>query len=163
MGEQSAKEVNGGTNGRSFMKALLRDMRALETMLDKGMFETRNRRIGAEQEMFLVDRDLRPAPVAAEILEENIDPRIVGELARFNLEANVSPRRFEGPCFSELEAELREVVQIATMRAAKHDARVVLAGIQDTLVCTDTGMATQASMDSATCRAEKRIIRKSRC
>ena len=95
MGEQSAKEVNGGTNGRSFMKALLRDMRALETMLDKGMFETRNRRIGAEQEMFLVDRDLRPAPVAAEILEENIDPRIVGELARFNLEAVVRRQQQE--------------------------------------------------------------------
>ena len=129
MGDPNASELNGGASGRSFMKALLRDMRALETMLERGMFETQNRRIGAEQEMFLVDRDMRPAPVAPQILEANVDPRLVGELARFNLEANVSPRRFEGPCFSELEAELREMVDIATMRAAEHQARVVLAGI----------------------------------
>lgn len=129
MGEQSARDVNGTESGRAFMKALLRDMRALETMLERGMFETHKRRIGAEQEMFLVDRDLRPAPVAAELLQENVDPRLVGELARFNLEANVNPRLFEGLCFSQLETELREVVHIAQMRAAKHDAQVVLAGI----------------------------------
>ena len=119
------------------MKALLRDMRALEMMLERGMFETENRRIGAEQEMFLVDRDLHPAPVSPEILQENVDPRIVGELARFNLEANVTPRRFEGLCFSELEAELREVVEIAQMRAASHGAQVVLAGILPSLRLED--------------------------
>ena len=119
------------------MKALLRDMRALEMMLERGMFETENRRIGAEQEMFLVDRDLRPAPVSPEILAENVDPRIVGELARFNLEANVNPRLFEGLCFSALETELREVVEIAQMRAASHGAQVVLAGILPSLRLED--------------------------
>ena len=37
------------------MRAILADLRALERMLDEGMFETGVRRIGAEQEMFLID------------------------------------------------------------------------------------------------------------
>ncbi len=140
MGQDITGQARTPAETRAYTKALLRDVRALERMLAEGRFETGVRRIGAEQEMFLVDRDLRPAPVAAELLAENVDPRIVGELARFNLEANVSPRLFEGLCFSELETELKEVVQIATMRAANHDARVVLSGILPTLRLEDLSL-----------------------
>ena len=38
-------------------------------MLDMDMFETGVRRIGAEQEMFLVDQASRPAPIAMEVLD----------------------------------------------------------------------------------------------
>ena len=41
---------------RAFMKAILADVHALERMLDEDRFETGVRRIGAEQEMFLLDR-----------------------------------------------------------------------------------------------------------
>jgi hypothetical protein len=43
------------------MKAILNDLRALEQMLKDGLVESGIRRIGAEQEMFLVDSDLGPA------------------------------------------------------------------------------------------------------
>ena len=41
---------------RAFMKAILADLHALERMLTEDRFETGIRRIGAEQEMFLLDR-----------------------------------------------------------------------------------------------------------
>ena len=51
------------------MKALLADVHALETMLEEGMVESGIRRIGAEQEMFLVDELGRPVPKALEVLD----------------------------------------------------------------------------------------------
>ena len=48
-------------------------------------------RVGAEQEMFLIDRYLRPAPVSLSVLEHANDQRLTTEIARFNLEANLTP------------------------------------------------------------------------
>jgi protoporphyrinogen oxidase len=45
------------------------------------------RRVGAEQEMFLVDSSMRPAPLAAEVISRIADARLTTEIARFNLEA----------------------------------------------------------------------------
>ena len=69
MGEQN---VNGLDDARrkTFTKALLNDVRALEIMLEEGRFETGIRRIGAEQEMFLVDGSLHAAPLVMQLLEK---------------------------------------------------------------------------------------------
>ena len=85
-----------------------RDVRALELMLESDAFDG-NRRIGAEQEMFLVDPAGRPAPVAIDVLERVADARCTTELARFNLEANLTPRAARGDALRRMEAELLEV------------------------------------------------------
>jgi hypothetical protein len=85
MGEQDVDQVVDEHQQRAFMKALLDDLRALEQMLEGGLVESGVRRIGAEQEMFLVDSNLGPAPVAEEVLERLNDSRLVAEIARFNL------------------------------------------------------------------------------
>ena len=66
---------------------MLNDLRALEMMLlADGWIETDVRRIGAEQEMFLVDRNWRPATAALQLLEQIDDPHFTTELGQFNLE-----------------------------------------------------------------------------
>ncbi len=142
MGKHGVAEPKDRDESRAFMKSLLGDVRALERMLETGdLFETARRRIGAEQEMFLVDKQLRPAPVAMEVLRDAGDPRLTTELARFNLEANVSPRLFDASCLSELEQELNEVVRLASDTAHAHHAQVLLAGILPTLRRADLTMA----------------------
>ncbi|MEM7678239.1 MAG: hypothetical protein AAF449_19790, partial [Myxococcota bacterium] len=74
---------------RAFTRSLLEDLYSLEGILERGQIETGVRRIGAEQEMFLVSSGMRPAPVAMEVLKAAKDPRLTTELARFNLEANL--------------------------------------------------------------------------
>ena len=76
MGEHDVTEQSDDFSQRVFVKALLDDVNTLEEMLEKEMFETGIRRIGAEQEMFLVDRTMGPAPVAIELLEKTTDPRL---------------------------------------------------------------------------------------
>jgi len=57
------KEVGSddAASRRELMHAILADVRALERMLRDGWFETGVRRIGAEQELFLVDQAYSPA------------------------------------------------------------------------------------------------------
>ena len=56
MGRHDLPNQHSDEELRSFMKAILADVHALQRMLDEDRFEKGIRRIGAEQEMFLVDR-----------------------------------------------------------------------------------------------------------
>lgn len=122
------------------MKALLDDLRALEEMLETGRFESGVRRIGAEQELFLVDSNLSPAPVAEEVLGRVNDARFVAEIARFNLEANLTPRLLGGDCLRRMEEELTEVLGLAREGARACGADVLLGGILPTLQTGDLGI-----------------------
>ncbi len=133
MGEQNVRQSSDEAERRAFMKALLGEVRAMEEMLDAGMFESGIRRIGAEQEMFLVDQAYRPAMTAMQLLEHLDDPRFTHELGLFNLEANLSPLRLGGDCLRRLEEETLEVMSIAREHAARVDSKVALVGILPTL------------------------------
>jgi len=119
------------------MTALLADLVALERMLEDGQIESGVRRIGAEQEMFLVDRQLRPAPVALEVLDRVGDARLTTEIGKFNLEANLSPQQLGGPGLRLLERELEEVVGLTREGARHFGADVILTGILPTLRLPD--------------------------
>jgi len=67
-------------------------------MIQTGLLESGVKRIGAEQEMFLIDNNFRPAPLSLEILNQAQDPRLTTEIARFNLEANLTPLSLSGGC-----------------------------------------------------------------
>jgi CBS domain-containing protein/gamma-glutamyl:cysteine ligase YbdK (ATP-grasp superfamily) len=119
------------------MKALLEDLRALEYMIATGGFETGVARIGAEQEMFLVDRNMRPAPISLEVLDHAKDSRLTTEIARFNLEANLTPRSLTGRCFQQMEEELNELLSLVRKSAETFGADVLLSGILPTLQKSD--------------------------
>ncbi|MBL8732931.1 MAG: CBS domain-containing protein [Planctomycetes bacterium] len=122
---------------RAFMKAILADVHALERMLDEDRFESGTRRIGAEQEMFLIDRSGRAWCGADAMMKKLAHPQFTYELAQFNLECNLRPQVFGGKCLSAMEAELTELLAMA--RTAAHDmgGGIVLAGILPTLRRSD--------------------------
>lgn len=136
MGQDVTGAATTPEQTRAFSKALLRDLRALERMLGEGRIESGVRRIGAEQEMFLVNEGWRPTPAALQVLEKLEGP-FGTELALFNLEANVEPRMLEGRCFRDLEARLEELVSQVREAAAEIGDQVVLTGILPTLSKSD--------------------------
>ncbi|MCH7547983.1 MAG: CBS domain-containing protein [Candidatus Krumholzibacteriota bacterium] len=140
MGERETKREQSVGEVQEFTRALLNDVRALEQMLEAGMFEKDVRRIGAEQEMFLVDGDLFPAPVSTEVLERMPGSNVGTELALFNLEFNATPRVFGGTCLSELEGELNDVIKRVRAAAAQSGADVILTGILPTLEQSHLGI-----------------------
>lgn len=136
MGEDISGQERTPAQTREYTKALLRDLQALERMLEEGMFETGIRRIGAEQEMFLVNEAWRPASAAMQVLEKLKGPYTT-ELALYNLEANMEPRVLEGRCFSDLDARVRELVDGARVAAHEVGADIALTGILPTLSKSD--------------------------
>jgi len=139
MGRQDVATNQDPAEFRAFTKALLTDLRALEQMIRDGKIESGMRRLGAEQEMFLVDRAWRPAPIADEVLA-NLGPEFTTEIALFNLEVNLPPCVLGGTCFSKLHAMLNDMLGKVQVEAHKHRAEVVLTGILPTLAKSDLSL-----------------------
>ncbi|MEM1215220.1 MAG: CBS domain-containing protein [Bacteroidota bacterium] len=143
MGEQRVSLVKDEQSMHQFMQHLLKDVRAFEYMLNNDWFESDTIRIGAEQEMCLVDLDtFKPAGIGPEVLEKlSKYPWADGELARHNLETNLTPRVFKGKCLSQMEAENTKHQKIIRAQARKMGAEVVLTGILPTLRKFDLDIA----------------------
>ena len=115
----------------TFVRSLLADVQAFEYMLENDWFESDIARIGAEQEMCLVhNKTLKPATINMQILEELGEQNYcVTELAKFNLEINLSPQEFTGQCLSLLEKENLGYLDKIQQVLNGHDASIVLCGI----------------------------------
>ena len=135
MGEQRVTIASEEAVMQRFVKSLLRDVEALEYMLENDWFEKDTIRIGAEQEMCMVYADtFKPAPIAIEALEKMKKYKWVEtELARFNLETNLMPREFKANCLSLLENELRTNLDKIAKKLKPLNAKLILTGILPTL------------------------------
>ncbi len=134
MGEKKIARQFDRAAAREFTRAILDDIRALEVMIDENLIEHDVRRVGAEQEMFLVDQRGMAAPAALRLMEQLAgDPRFQTEVALFNLEANLPPQTLGGPFLRHLERELNDVLAAARSAARAVNAEVLLTGILPTL------------------------------
>ena len=140
MGEQNVRLLSDEATNQAFMRSLLVEVHALERMLDMGLVESGIRRIGAEQEMFLVDKAHKPALKALDILDVIEDENFTHELGLFNLEANLSPRRLDGNCLRLMEEELQDVYRRAREAASRFDCDIALVGILPTLTKNHLGL-----------------------
>ena len=139
MGEAKVKVVRDQKQMQSFVRHLLRDVEAFDFMLKNDWFESDITRIGAEQEMCLVNKEtFKPACINMAALEKMKDwDWVTTELAQFNLETNLSPLEFTGNCLSEMERENTEGLQKIREIVKQFDAEVVLTGILPTLRKSD--------------------------
>lgn len=135
MGEQRVSSVDDQKQMQKFVRSLLNDVAALDYMLENDLFENDIHRIGAEQEMVMVDKNnFKPALVAMEALSKMEHyPWVETELAKFNLETNLDPRKFEKDCFSALEKENTEKLNKIQEVLDGMDTSIVLTGILPTL------------------------------
>lgn len=137
MGEERVKVPESKEQSQKFLKYLLRDVRAMSKMLDEGWFEIDNIRIGAEQEVCLIDHNLKPAPIAMELLEALDDKSFTTELAKFNLETNLDPLLFQGKCLSQMEVNIQKKLDFAREKIKELDGDIALAGVLPTIRKSD--------------------------
>lgn len=143
MGNLDVKQDLEGEQRRRFTRSLLDDVQALERMLDEGLLESGIRRIGAEQELFLIDAAKRPAPISIDVLERLNNKAFTTELARFNLEFNLDPLVLGADCLSRMENEIVTHLALVREAAKAAGADVALVGILPTL---EQGHMTLANM-----------------
>ena len=134
MGEQRVSLVQDKEQMQKFVMSLLKDVKAIEYMLDNDWFESGQTFIGAEQEMVLIDNQtLKPNPIAVEVLEKlSAHKWLETELARFNLETNLQPRHLSGSCFKDMESEITTNLSIIQSALDDFDSSLLLTGILPT-------------------------------
>jgi len=137
MGEHNVHRDADPSVLREFTNHLIQDVRALELMLHEDMFETGVRRIGAEQELFMVDERGEPAPIIEEVLERNTDERIVTELTRFNIEFNMQPLQYGGDCFQKMERATGELIDTVRGLTQEVGGDIAMTGILPTAHLSD--------------------------
>ena len=137
MGEQLVSIGADEERVRRFSRALLDDLGTLEVMCATGLFERGVRRIGAEQEMFLVDRTGRPAPRALDMLRALDDPAFTTEIGLHNLELNLAPCLFGPGCLRGMEARLEDALGRARATASGLGCDILLAGILPSIELAD--------------------------
>ena len=135
MGTQTVNKLTDEQQRAKFIKALLRDVRALEYMLDNDWIESGITRFGAELEMVVVDnKTLKPNNIAMDVLDKMKNMKWVEtELAQFNLEFNLIPREFKGGNFSLMEKEIKGHLKKLDKVLEGFDSTYVLTGILPTL------------------------------
>lgn len=133
MGKEIDQESFSEEERQRFAAQLRGDLAALEILLARPDFGAGEATLGIELELNLVDDHGQPLPRNREILSRVEDARVKLELDRFNLEINGSPRPLRGRPFSDLGAELEEVLAMLRTRAKEQGGRIATIGILPTL------------------------------
>ncbi len=135
MGEQRVTKVSGKRQRQQFVQQLLKDVSSLEYMLDNDWFDNDITRIGAEQEMVIVDKKtFKPSLRAMDVIEVMKDyPWLETELAKFNLEINLEPHELKANCFSKLAEETSYKLNTIQKYASELGIQIILTGILPTL------------------------------
>lgn len=141
MGETKVTRLISRAENQRFITALLKDLHSLKYMLEHDWFEKEPIRIGAEQEMVLVDSYSKPHPIAPKILKRMKNERwLTSELSKFNLEINLTPQVFENDALRNLENEVIKCLHAVQGELDKEDAHIILTGILPTLRKFDLDM-----------------------
>ena len=112
-------------------------------MLDENWFETDTIRIGAEQELCLIDENAKPFFESGKVLEAlgGDSEHFTTEFAKFNLEVNVNPPlEFKGDALSKMENNLQKRVDQVRVAAKQFGAEVLLTGILPTIRKADVSI-----------------------
>lgn len=139
MGDLNVKLIKTKKEQNDFTRYLLEDLHALERMLEEDWFEKGQMHIGAEQEICLIDEHYKPACRAEEILDKIQSDNYTTELAKFNVEVNLSPQPFTGSCFSDMAAELDWELEMLEKALKGTDLSYLTTGILPTLRKFDLG------------------------
>lgn len=133
MGDFRVRKINDAHDRRAMYQQALHDIEAFEFLLKNNRFETGPPKIGAEQELCIVDLQYNPAPSSLQILDKVDDEHYTNELALFNLEINLDPLPLSGACFEGMETELLDLLEKGHRTAATCDTHILMAGILPTL------------------------------
>jgi len=160
MGEEKVKLADSQEETQRFMKFVLKDLRALNKMLKEGdWFETDPIRIGAEQELCLVDEHSKASPRNMEVLDKLNDSNFTTEFAKFNLEINLDPIEFKGDCLSKMEEQLQTKINKVRSVVEGMGGDILLTGILPTIrkVDVDLKNLTPLQRYRALCEAISRL------
>ena len=102
---------------------------------------------GFEQEAWLVDKVFYPAPLNEKFIATAKSELVSAELAKFNIELNVTPLELHGDCLRCFHRELEKNWQDCGRVANKIDSQLVMIGILPTIRDEDLTLQNMSSLN----------------
>lgn len=133
MGNLNVSKLKTKKDRANYIHHILNDIKALDLMIERGLFEEGILRIGAEQEFCLVNENFLPESKSIEVLEAIDDAHFTTEIGNYNLEINLDVLELKNDCFSKLHNHLDDLLEKAKKTAAKKGIKLVLTGILPSL------------------------------
>jgi gamma-glutamyl:cysteine ligase YbdK (ATP-grasp superfamily) len=131
------QDITGGRYQKqdfdAFRARLTEETDLLHAFLREGRFGEGARTGGYEVEAWLVDDELRPAPINEDFLEKLDDPMVVPELSSFNVELNTEPRVLQGDALRRMHEDLDRVWSRCREAASQLGAELLTTGILPTV------------------------------
>lgn len=147
MGSKVVRKLKGKKQRAIYLHHLVRDLEALELMIQCDMFEKSPVRIGAEQEFCIVDGEFLPQSNSIQVLEEINDGHFTTEIGNYNLEINTDPIVLGKDCFSILHQDLDSLLDKGRAAAKKSGSRIILTGILPTIGPMHTTLESMTAVD----------------
>jgi hypothetical protein len=136
MGDEVAATTFSREDRQRYRDKVKRCLDVFARMLAESRFDPDRRSIGLEIELNLTEETGDPALANEHVLELIADDDFQTELAQFNIEINIEPRKLEGSVFSDLEETVRRDLNHADEQARKAHAHMMTIGILPTLTET---------------------------
>ena len=133
MGDEVAATTFTREDRQRYRDKVKRCLDVFAQMLRESRFDPDRRSIGLEIELNLTEETGDPALANEHVLELIADDDFQTELAQFNIEINIEPRKLEDGVFSELEATVRRDLNHADEQARRAHAHMMIIGILPTL------------------------------
>ncbi len=136
----SGKKISSSRDARvrkEFTYYLLKDIEALDYMLKNEYFKDNQIRIGAEQELAIVDQKMRATCQSLKVLGVVENDNFTTELSQFNLEINLEPIQLQSGVFKKLHQDLKSNLKFLKDKTANLNLDFPLTGILPTLERAD--------------------------
>ena len=146
MGEEIKSSYFTDEDFIHYKECLTKDTETLAKLFEENKLAEAHPVAGFELEAWLIDGDLRPAPLNEAFLKKFNNPLASPELASFNIEVNTEPRSLQGYSLSAMHQSLNETWSACKRTARELDADVIMCGILPTVVNDDLNLANMSSM-----------------
>lgn len=133
MGHLDVKRLKSSKDKAMYIHHLIKDLEALDIMLEQGLIEKKTIRIGAEQEFCVTSNRFFPSKNSIELLDAINDNHFTTEIGKYNLEINSDPLELKTDCFAKLYNQLNSLLKKGQQVAEQNNSKIVLTGILPTL------------------------------
>jgi gamma-glutamyl:cysteine ligase YbdK (ATP-grasp superfamily) len=133
MGQFFEKDSFSLADHDEFRKRLHEQIETLKPLLKQPQFSNTDVSLGAELEMYIVDKECMPAPCNTQLMSMMNHPLLTLELNKFNLEFNLSPVSAKGSPFSAMTNEITPFLHNLKQAAKSIDTQIATIGILPTL------------------------------
>jgi len=147
MGQEISLSAFDKSDFDNFYKKLKSETKLLKKMIEQDLFSTRTPVAGFEIEVWILDKDMQPAPINDHFLATLNNPLAFEELAKFNIELNSTPTPLAGNVFSRMHKQLQSTWDSAYQHAETLEKKLIMIGTLPTLKQSEISLANMSDLN----------------